>query len=72
MGEQLPKNSGEQAAGTAVTRYFQKVVGSVILAVILLLPYRLRVAASDWIGLFLNGCYKTYIRLLRWFFSKLN
>jgi len=52
-------------------RLFKFVAGSMILLVALLLPYRMRIAFSDLLGRFINYYYHLYIRLFRWFLSKL-
>ena len=48
------------------------VVGFSVCLFVMLLPYRLRIAAGERIGLFLNFLYDRYLRLLSWLFRRLS
>ncbi len=52
-------------------RIIKYIIGWILLAIAVILPYRFRVAYGDRLGRLINAFYRTYIRLLRWFFRKL-
>jgi len=47
------------------------VLGVLLLAIALLLPYRTRIAYADAIGRAMNAAYHAFVRLLRWFLEQL-
>jgi len=49
----------------------KKIAGTVLLAVVVVLPYRWRVGCSDVLGLGLNRIYAAYVGGLRWLFRKI-
>jgi lauroyl/myristoyl acyltransferase len=46
-------------------------VGSLLLTLALVLPYRARLALGEWLGRLANAFVTGYVRLLAWFLSKL-
>ena len=54
-----------------VGRVLLFLVGVLLLAVAVLLPYRARIAYSDAIGRGMNAAYHAFVRLVRWFLDAL-
>lgn len=54
-----------------LSNWLKKIIAYIVLSVAVLLPYRLRIAYSDRLGRMINSFYAQYLRLLTWFFRKL-
>ncbi len=54
-----------------VGRVVLGLVGVVLLAFVLLLPYRARIAFSDALGRSMNAAYGALVGLVRWFIGRL-
>lgn len=52
-------------------RIVLRVLGTILLLIALLLPYRARIAFSDGIGRAMNAAYHAFVRLVRWFLDQL-
>lgn len=67
----VPPPRRSRHPGALLGRAFLFLLGSLILLFAVLLPYRVRIAFSDIVGRSMNWFYHSYLRLLRWFFRKL-
>lgn len=55
----------------AIARAIAFAAGSLLLLVALLLPYRARIAYTDWLGRCANALYTGYVRLVTWLLRRL-
>jgi hypothetical protein len=56
----------------SLVRWLKFVIGFAVCAIVMVMPYRVRVAAGERIGMFLNSLYHRYLRLLSWLFRQLD
>lgn len=54
-----------------VARVVKWTLGTLILLVALVLPYRARIGLSEWMGRIANAAFTGYVRLVAWLIRKL-